>query len=111
MKEMASSNVDSIKRHLDFSHSEILKDMEASQSRQIVFNLPLPPLVIAAHPSEADQLALGRSDGGVYAIEPLRSEGKWGTSRPITREFEIASEVVQGGCHYDKITSEDRLND
>ncbi|XP_023756672.1 uncharacterized protein LOC111905215 [Lactuca sativa] len=33
LKEMASSNVDSIKRHLDFSHSEILKDMEASHSR------------------------------------------------------------------------------
>ncbi|KAI3720842.1 hypothetical protein L2E82_31838 [Cichorium intybus] len=30
---MASSNVDSIKRHLDFSHFQILKNMEASQSR------------------------------------------------------------------------------
>ncbi|XP_071692769.1 uncharacterized protein [Rutidosis leptorrhynchoides] len=33
LKEMTSSNVDSIKRHLDFSHSEILKDIEASHSR------------------------------------------------------------------------------
>ncbi|KAK9052762.1 hypothetical protein SSX86_029392 [Deinandra increscens subsp. villosa] len=33
LKGMASSNVDSIKRHVDFSHSEILKDMEASHSR------------------------------------------------------------------------------
>ncbi|KAK1438227.1 hypothetical protein QVD17_04033 [Tagetes erecta] len=33
LKEMASSNVDSIKRHVDFSHSEILKDMEAYHSR------------------------------------------------------------------------------
>ncbi|KAL8201297.1 hypothetical protein R6Q57_012636 [Mikania cordata] len=33
LKQMASSNVDSIKRHVDFSHSEILKDMEASHSR------------------------------------------------------------------------------
>ncbi|KVH95567.1 uncharacterized protein LOC112528578 [Cynara cardunculus var. scolymus] len=33
LKEMTSSNVDSIKRHLDFSHSAILKDVEASHSR------------------------------------------------------------------------------
>ncbi|PWA60919.1 hypothetical protein CTI12_AA378040 [Artemisia annua] len=33
LKEIAAANVDSIKRHLDFSHSEILKDVEASQSR------------------------------------------------------------------------------
>ncbi|KAI3728262.1 hypothetical protein L6452_16895 [Arctium lappa] len=33
LKEMTSSNVDSIKRHMDFSHSEILKDVEASHSR------------------------------------------------------------------------------
>ncbi|XP_071701829.1 uncharacterized protein [Rutidosis leptorrhynchoides] len=33
LKEITSSNVDSIKRHLDFSHSEILKDIEASHSR------------------------------------------------------------------------------
>ncbi|MFS8030622.1 hypothetical protein Hanom_Chr17g01536211 [Helianthus anomalus] len=33
LKQMTSSNVDSLKRHVDFSHSEILKDMEASHSR------------------------------------------------------------------------------
>ncbi|XP_076955561.1 uncharacterized protein LOC143630434 [Bidens hawaiensis] len=33
LKEMATNNVDSIKRHVDFSHSEILKDTEASHSR------------------------------------------------------------------------------
>ncbi|KAL7182342.1 hypothetical protein ACSBR1_041111 [Camellia fascicularis] len=33
LKELASSRLDSIKRQLDRSHSEILKDMEASQSR------------------------------------------------------------------------------
>ncbi|KAM7508215.1 hypothetical protein LguiA_018668 [Lonicera macranthoides] len=41
------------------------------------------PLVIAAHPSEANQFALGLSDGGVYILEPLESEGKWGTSPPL----------------------------
>ncbi|XP_076958828.1 topless-related protein 4-like isoform X3 [Bidens hawaiensis] len=41
------------------------------------------PLVIAAHPSEANQFALGLTDGGVVVLEPLESEGKWGTSPPI----------------------------
>uniref|UniRef100_A0A5B7ANF3 Putative topless-related protein 4 isoform X1 n=1 Tax=Davidia involucrata TaxID=16924 RepID=A0A5B7ANF3_DAVIN len=50
--------------------------------------LPTPslrvyPLVIAAHPSEPTQFALGLTDGGVYILEPLESEGKWGTSPPL----------------------------
>lgn len=40
------------------------------------------PLVIAAHPAEANQFALGLSDGGVQVIEPLETEGKWGTGPP-----------------------------
>ncbi|XP_019056179.1 PREDICTED: topless-related protein 1-like isoform X2 [Nelumbo nucifera] len=40
------------------------------------------PLVIAAHPSEPNQFAVGLTDGGVYVLEPLESEGKWGTSPP-----------------------------
>lgn len=41
------------------------------------------PLVIAAHPSESNQFALGLNDGSVYLLEPLESEGKWGTSPPV----------------------------
>lgn len=33
LKDLASSNLDSIKRQMERSHSEILKDSEASQSR------------------------------------------------------------------------------
>lgn len=40
------------------------------------------PLVIAAHPSEPNQFALGLTDGGVHILEPLESEGKWGTPSP-----------------------------
>ncbi|PWA73375.1 WUS-interacting protein 2 [Artemisia annua] len=40
------------------------------------------PLVIAAHPTEANQFALGLTDGGVVVLEPQESEGKWGTSPP-----------------------------
>ncbi|XP_056162473.1 uncharacterized protein LOC115684239 isoform X4 [Syzygium oleosum] len=41
------------------------------------------PLVIAAHPSEPNQFALGLTDGSVYVLEPLESEGEWGTSPPV----------------------------
>lgn len=41
------------------------------------------PLVIAAHPTEPNQFALGLTDGGVIVLEPQESEGKWGTSPPI----------------------------
>ncbi|XP_065626180.1 topless-related protein 4 [Quercus suber] len=45
-------------------------------------SLRVHPLVIAAHPSEPNQFALGLTDGGVHILEPLESEGKWGTSPP-----------------------------
>ncbi|XP_020977182.1 protein TOPLESS isoform X1 [Arachis ipaensis] len=41
------------------------------------------PLVIAAHPQEPNQFAVGLSDGGVHVFEPLESEGKWGVPPPI----------------------------
>ncbi|KAH9322316.1 hypothetical protein KI387_016955, partial [Taxus chinensis] len=40
------------------------------------------PLVIAAHPSEPNQFALGLSDGGVQVFEPLELDGKWGPGPP-----------------------------
>ncbi|KAK1292472.1 Topless-related protein 1 [Acorus calamus] len=40
------------------------------------------PLVIAAHPLEPNQFALGLTDGGVHVLEPLESEGKWGVAPP-----------------------------
>ena len=46
-------------------------------------SLRVYPLVIAAHPSEPDQFALGLTDGGIHVFEPLESEGKWGTSPPV----------------------------
>ncbi|KAH9324714.1 hypothetical protein KI387_004892, partial [Taxus chinensis] len=36
------------------------------------------PLAIAAHPLEPNQFAIGLTDGGVYLIEPMESQGKWG---------------------------------
>lgn len=42
----------------------------------------LHPLVITGHPSEPNQFALGLTDGGVHVLEPLESEGNWGTAPP-----------------------------
>ncbi|ONL96162.1 topless-related2 [Zea mays] len=41
------------------------------------------PVVVAAHPSEASQFALGLTDGGVFVLEPLESERKWGNPPPV----------------------------
>lgn len=40
------------------------------------------PLVVAAHPHEPNQFAIGLSDGAVQVLEPSESEGKWGVSPP-----------------------------
>ncbi|XP_038711206.1 topless-related protein 4-like isoform X2 [Tripterygium wilfordii] len=45
------------------------------------------PVVIAAHPSDPNQFALGLSDGGVHVLEPSEAEGKWGTAGPIENSF------------------------
>jgi hypothetical protein len=39
---------------------------------------PVYPLVVAAHPSEPNQIALGMSDGAVHVLEPFDIEQKWG---------------------------------
>ncbi|XP_020114687.1 protein TPR2 isoform X1 [Ananas comosus] len=44
------------------------------------------PMVIAAHPSEPNQIALGMSDGAVYVVEPSDAEPKWGTAAPPPQE-------------------------
>ncbi|KAF3663342.1 hypothetical protein FXO38_10684 [Capsicum annuum] len=40
------------------------------------------PLVIAAYPSNPNQFTLGLNEGAVIALEPLETEGKWGTLPP-----------------------------
>ncbi|KAE8660205.1 hypothetical protein F3Y22_tig00116958pilonHSYRG00293 [Hibiscus syriacus] len=45
-------------------------------------NKAVYPLVVAAHPMEPNQFAIGFSDGSVKVMEPSESEGKWGVSPP-----------------------------
>ncbi|KAK3438709.1 hypothetical protein EUGRSUZ_C03255 [Eucalyptus grandis] len=64
-------------------------------------SLRVYPLVIAAHPFEPNQFALGLTDGRVYVLEPSESEGKWGISPvengagPSTTSGATASEQPQ----------------
>ncbi|XP_039136163.1 LOW QUALITY PROTEIN: protein TPR1-like [Dioscorea cayenensis subsp. rotundata] len=46
-------------------------------------NPPVYPLVIATHPQEPNQFAIGLTDGSVKVIEPIESEGRWGNSSPV----------------------------
>ncbi|CAI9113928.1 OLC1v1014633C2 [Oldenlandia corymbosa var. corymbosa] len=43
-----------------------------------ISNSTVHPLVIAAHPQDPNQFAVGLSDGAVHVFEPLESDGKWG---------------------------------
>lgn len=46
-------------------------------------NSNVHPVVVAAHPQDPNQFALGLSDGSVHVFEPLESEGKWGVPPPL----------------------------
>uniref|UniRef100_A0A2P2KPC5 Topless-related protein 4-like n=1 Tax=Rhizophora mucronata TaxID=61149 RepID=A0A2P2KPC5_RHIMU len=60
-------------------------------------SLRVYPLVIAAHPSEPNQFALGLTDGGVYVLEPSESEGKWGTFPPVENGAGPSTTSAAGG--------------
>lgn len=49
------------------------------------------PLVIAAHPSEPNQIAVGMSDGVVHVVEPSDAEPKWGGPPPAQENGSLPS--------------------
>lgn len=54
--------------------------------------------MVAAHPSEPNQFALGLTDGGVCVIEPLESEGKWGSSDGAENGAGSSTSIVAGAA-------------
>ena len=40
------------------------------------------PQVVAAHPQEVNQFAVGLTDGGVVMLEPTEADGRWGVPQP-----------------------------
>lgn len=57
-------------------------------------NANVQPLVIAAHPQEPNQFAVGLSDGGVHVFEPLESEAKWGVPPPPIENGSASNNVA-----------------
>ncbi|XVE53582.1 hypothetical protein DITRI_Ditri03aG0014200 [Diplodiscus trichospermus] len=51
------------------------------------------PLVVAAHPQEPNQFAVGLMDGSVYLFEPLESESKWEVPQATENGSASRSEV------------------
>ncbi|KAF9620887.1 hypothetical protein IFM89_015284 [Coptis chinensis] len=66
-------------------------------------NSSVYPLVIAAQPTEPNQFALGLTDGAVRVLEPLESEGKWGTLPPFDNGAGPSIAAGQGSS--DQLTS------
>lgn len=54
----------------------------------------MQPLVVAAHPQEPNQFAVGLTDGGVVVFEPLELENKWGIPSPIENGLPISSQTT-----------------
>ncbi|KAJ4839218.1 Topless- protein 4, partial [Turnera subulata] len=66
-------------------------------------SLRVYPLVIAAHPSEPNQFALGLTDGGVHVLEPLEAEGKWGTAPPPPVENGAGPSTMSGAAGSEQV--------
>lgn len=45
------------------------------------------PLVVAAHPHDPHQFALGLTDGFVKVLEPFHPDGEFGESQPADKVF------------------------
>lgn len=67
------------------------------------------PLVVAAHPQEPDQFAVGLKDGAVIVFEPPISAGKWsmltayenGSASKIPAESEANQKLISENSEYE----------
>ncbi|KAF9614209.1 hypothetical protein IFM89_016002 [Coptis chinensis] len=71
-----ASKLECLKQTFSLIKSQFLYHVGSSNNSRMY------PLVIAAHPTEPNQFALGLTDGAVHVLEPLESEGKWGSLPP-----------------------------
>ncbi|KAA8536791.1 hypothetical protein F0562_029269 [Nyssa sinensis] len=70
-------NADSLRLRCRIAPSAYLSQAVLNGSQAVY------PLVVAAHPQEPHQFAVGLTNGSVKVIEPSESEGKWGESPPV----------------------------
>jgi hypothetical protein len=72
-------------------------------------SLGVYPLVVAAHPQEPDQFAVGLKDGAVIVFEPPISAGKWsmltayenGSASKIPAESEANHKLISENSEYE----------
>lgn len=64
------------------------------------------PTVLAAHPTEANQFVLGSTDGSIQVIQPLESEGKWGSTPPTENGSisMVSSTVIAGNQNSEQVS-------
>ncbi|XP_022760612.1 topless-related protein 2-like [Durio zibethinus] len=74
-------DIDSLKLRCRIAPSAYISPV--SSNNQTVY-----PLVVTTHPQEANQLAVGLTDGSVKVIEPLEAERKWGLPVPVDNGME-----------------------
>ncbi|KAH0688342.1 hypothetical protein KY285_017933 [Solanum tuberosum] len=79
-----------------------------------ISNSNIHPVVVAAHPEDPNQFALGMSDGGVHVFEPLESEGKWGVPPALENGFAegvpAAPSIAASGYQHNKETSKQTVS-
>ncbi|KAB1204654.1 Topless-related protein 1 [Morella rubra] len=78
-----ASFLDGIVRVFGTSNLQIRCQINPTAYLPFDFSSSVYPLVIAAHPQEPNQFAIGLTDGGVLVFEPLETEGKWGVPPPV----------------------------
>ncbi|KAJ7966212.1 Protein TOPLESS [Quillaja saponaria] len=66
-----------------FATSNLQLRCQINPRAYLTFDARVYPLVIAAHPQDPNQFALGLTNGEVQIFEPLEYEGKWGVSPPV----------------------------
>ncbi|XP_050136182.1 topless-related protein 1-like [Malus sylvestris] len=101
----ASANENGIKVLANADGMRLLRTIEnhlsydgSTTSEVVMETFNVQPLVIAAHPQEANQFALGLSDGSVYVFEPLESESKWGVAPPVENGSASSAPPTQVGA-------------
>ncbi|GAB4855618.1 Topless- protein 3 [Ancistrocladus abbreviatus] len=70
-------DADSLKLRCRIAPSSYLSQAQLNGSQAVY------PEVVAAHPQEPSQFAIGLVDGTVKVIEPLETEGRWGVTPPV----------------------------
>ncbi|XVF89353.1 hypothetical protein PTKIN_Ptkin19aG0123500 [Pterospermum kingtungense] len=91
-----SSFLDGMVRIFDASNLQLQCQINptAYLPSDAISSSPVYPLVVAAHPQEPNQFAIGLTDGSVHVFEPLESQNKWEVPHRIENGLATPQVVV-----------------